>query len=84
VFDRIGRNRGVEPATFLLPDLDALPEAVGKHARPYILSRDYSVEVFTAEDDTVRGRILAGVRNAGTFVMMVQPTAQRDGLDVPV
>lgn len=54
VFDRIGRNRGVEPATFLLPDLDALPEAV------------------------------AGVRNAGTFVVMVQPTAQRDGLDVPV
>ena len=75
VFDRLGRNHDVEPATFLLPDLDALTEAVGRHARPYILSRDYEVEVFTGEDGVVRGRILAGFRPAGSFVVMVQPPA---------
>lgn len=63
-FDRIGRRHDVPPLA-LPKDSDEWCDALLRHARPYLLSRDIGVS--WGIDGTNRGMFFAGFRNGGEF-----------------
>lgn len=65
-FDRIGRNRSVEPLTVDADSDDSLAEKIYRYAKPHLISRDIEV---TVDCETGRGQIWAGWNNGGTFTV---------------
>jgi hypothetical protein len=65
-FDRIGRNRQVEPLTTDAANADALAEQIYAYARPHLRSRDVGITVDLAKGD---GLILCGFNTGGTFTV---------------
>lgn len=65
-FERIGRNRSVEPLTVQSDDPDTIAEAIYKYARPKLASKDVEV---TVNLEKLTGIIEVGWNNGGTFTL---------------
>lgn len=58
-FERIGRTHNVPPFTCEAATPDELAERVHRHARQYLTSRDYDVDVLS-NDDGHTGKVSIG------------------------
>lgn len=65
-FERIGRNRNVEPLHVLALSEADLCRAIRNHARPHLRSRDFDVLL---DEDTHRGWLACGMHNGGDFTV---------------
>jgi hypothetical protein len=65
-FERIGRNRAVEPLEVNVDGPNHLAELIHQYARPHLMSRD--VEIYV-DPDGGAGHILCGFNNGGTFAV---------------
>lgn len=65
-FERIGRNRNVEPLHVLALGEADLCRAIRAHARPHLRSRDFDVML---SDDGASGWIACGMHSGGEFTI---------------
>jgi hypothetical protein len=77
-YERVGRHggrRGNPPAplTVWVLDADGLAEHIHKDIRPYLLSSEYEVVV---DLERMRGQIVAGFNNGGSFTIEVVQVAE--------
>lgn len=66
IFDRIGRNHGVEPLVTKAADADDLADKVHRFARKHLRSRDYDVDL---NMDKGEGFITCGMHCGGRFTI---------------
>lgn len=71
-FDRIGRQRNIDPLTVDADNADDLAAKVYRFARPRLASRD--VEVF-CDLATGHGWITVGFHNGGSFTIIPEGAA---------
>lgn len=71
-FERIGRTRAVAPLTGVAESDVDIAEAVYRHARPHLRSREVVVAVDLEE---MRGTIICGFHSGGTFTIHKEVSA---------
>lgn len=65
-FDRIGRTHDVPPLHTEAEDAELLAGVIYRYARKYLGSRDVNV---LADLDEMRGSIICGMNNGGSFTI---------------
>lgn len=68
-FERIGRNRIIEPLHVLALGEADLCRAIRNHARPHLRSRDFDVIL---DENSNRGWLACGMHNGGDFAVHPQ------------
>ena len=69
MFERIGSNHHVAPVFATVRSADHLASCIHKHARPHLMSQDYTVHVDLEKSS---GFIVCGMHSGGNFTIEKQ------------